>query len=178
MTPGGVPSKAINVSLFDEMHEASVMYLLFDCCGSRVWVRNMIEHRPYVTLARLLQEADAVWNALRPDDWLEAFRAHPRIGEARAVGQSVVSARMSEAEQSAFAMSDAAERAEFAQLNAMYEERFGHIFIVCASGMSAVEIEAQLRTRLTNPPEQELRVAAEEQRRITRLRLERALEDG
>ena len=178
MTPAGVPSKAITVSLFDEMHEASVMYLLFDCCGSRVWVRNMIEHRPYGTLDRVLQGADTEWNALRPDDWLEAFRAHPRIGEARAVGQSVVSARMSASEQSAFAKSDAVERAQFAQLNLMYEERFGHIFIVCASGMSAMEIETQLRSRLTNPPEQELRVAAEEQRKITRQRLERALEEG
>ena len=178
MSPSGPPSKAISISLFDEMHEASVMHLLFDCCGSRMWVRNMIEHRPYVTLERLLQEADVVWNALRPDDWLEAFRAHPRIGEARAVGQSVVSARMSEAEQAAFAESNAAERAEFAQLNAMYEERFSHIFIICASGLSAVEVEARLRARLTNAPEQELRVAAEEQRSITRLRLESALEDG
>lgn len=178
MTTGGASDAKMPVSLLDEMHDASAGVLLLDACGSKEWVRHMLGRRPFVTLARVLEAADEEWNTLRPDDWLEAFSAHPRIGQGRISGQSAASARMSQSEQSAFAKSDTAARLNMSQLNAEYEKRFGHIFIVCAAGLTAAEIEAQLRSRLTNPPEHELRVAAEEQRKITRLRLERELEEG
>lgn len=177
MSPDRLPTRAISVELIDEMHEASAAVLLFDCCGSHEWVRRMVEGRPFGTVARAVALADKVWGDLRPNDWLEAFRAHPRIGEGRVAGQSRESARMSESEQSAFTGSASSARAEMAALNTEYEKRFGHIFIVSAAGLTAAEIEAQLRSRITNPPEHELRVAAEEQRKITRLRLERALEN-
>lgn len=177
MTGSASPAQRISVRDFDDMHDVSAATLLLDCCGSREWVRRLVARRPFVTMQPLLDAADDEWRALRPDDWLEAFRAHPRIGEQRAAGQSRESARMSETEQSAFARSGEAARAGMAALNAEYEERFGHIFIICAAGLSAAGIEAQLRSRLTNPPEHELRIAAEEQRKITRLRIERLLED-
>jgi OHCU decarboxylase len=107
---------------------------------------------------------------------MEAFRAHPRIGEKRAHGQSDEAAAMSTSEQSAFERTSAG-RETMRALNEEYEKRFGHLFIVCASGLAAAEIETQVRSRMTNSPEQEVRVAAEEQRKITRLRLERMLED-
>lgn len=174
---GAAPAR-MPVSLLDEMHEASAGVLLLDACGSREWVRRMIDRRPFVTLSRVFEAADEEWGKLQPEDWLEAFRAHPRIGQGRIAGQSAASARMSESEQSAFVASDTPDRAGISRLNDEYAQRFGYIFIVCATGRTAAEIEAQLRSRITNPPEHELRVAAEEQRRITRLRLERGLEEG
>lgn len=119
--------------------------------------------RPFESRDVLLAGADEVWNSLGPDDWREAFAAHPRIGE-RATGAAAD-------EQSG--MHDAADnvRAELAQVNAEYERRFGYIYIVCATGKSATEMLDLAKQRLDNDPESELKVAAEEQRKITRIRL-------
>ena len=140
------------------------------CCGSRAWALTMAARRPYVDLESVLENADAVWSELAPADWLEAFAAHPRIGESggRAPGSS-------EREQGQVMGADAETLAALAAENRRYEARFGHVFLISASGRSAGEVLEALRQRLGNEPAVEVRVAAGEQRKITRLRLERML---
>jgi 5-hydroxyisourate hydrolase / 2-oxo-4-hydroxy-4-carboxy-5-ureidoimidazoline decarboxylase len=132
----------------------------------------MESRRPYRDIAELLETADRVWWSLTPADWREAFAAHPRIGEKKQ-DQEDRSRRWSEEEQSGAAGAREAVLADLAEANRIYEERFGYIFIVCATGKSAEEMLALLRARLKNDPETEVRIAAEEQRKITRLRLEK-----
>ncbi|MBC7789640.1 MAG: 2-oxo-4-hydroxy-4-carboxy-5-ureidoimidazoline decarboxylase [Anaerolineae bacterium] len=149
---------------------------LGSCCGSTAWARRVASRRPFGDASELYAIADEVWWNLTPNDWLEAFRAHPRIGER--VGeapQSHEAKAWSDTEQSGVHAAPGAIRGVLAQANAEYHERFGYIFIVCATGKSGEEMLAMLRVRLGNDPDTELRVAAEEQSRITRLRLEKLL---
>jgi allantoicase len=141
---------------------------LLACCGSREWAFRVAASRPFATAEELAGVADKVWEALGPADWLEAFAAHPRIGERSTSSWSTQ-------EQAGVGGAEAAVLAALAEGNRAYEARFGHVFLVCASGRAAAELLAELRGRLGNDPGAELRVAAEEQRKITRLRLERLL---
>jgi 2-oxo-4-hydroxy-4-carboxy-5-ureidoimidazoline decarboxylase len=143
------------------------------CCGSSRWVEGMLARRPFASSDALHAAADEVWRGLAPDDYLEAFAHHPRIGHkappARAAATSAWSAE--EQARAAAGPSDTAEALRV--LNETYAVRFGYIFIICATGKSADEILAALRARLHNDPQAELRVAAAEQARITHLRLEK-----
>jgi OHCU decarboxylase len=140
--------------------------LLQSCCGSLEWVRRMVERRPFQSEAAALDAGDRVWKSLFPRDWLEAFRAHPRIGDPAVTGRAG-------GEQAGTRSAPEATLSELARANRLYEERFGHIYIVCASGLSAEEMLDLCRRRLHNDRETELAVAAEEQGKITRLRLGR-----
>jgi len=150
---------------------------LLKCCGSVRWAARVAARRPYASAEELLGEADRVWWGLSSDDWLEAFRAHPKIGERKAEAHVSEEARAwSEREQSGAAGASGETRAALAEANRVYEEKFGFIFIVCATGKTAGEMLASLEARLHNDREAELRVAAKEQRLITRLRLRKLLE--
>lgn len=147
---------------------------LVACCGSRTWARGIVARRPFVDEAALLQASDEIWLALRPADWMEAFRSHPRIGESGAEQTSGDRSRAwSAQEQSAVAGGADAVKLALAEANRDYEQRFGHIFIVCATGQSGGQILEILRQRLHNDASTELREAAEQQRQITRIRLQR-----
>lgn len=148
---------------------------LLTCCGSRAWAREVTAGRPYPDAETLLSTSDWVWSRLVPDDWLEAFAQHPRIGERAAATTSGTERRWSEGEQARAQQSASSVLAQLASANAKYEDRFGHVFLICATGKSADEILANARERLHNDRERELRVAAEEQRRITHLRLRKLL---
>jgi allantoicase len=151
---------------------------LLACCASRAWAAGVAAARPFGDATTLAAAADEVWTRLGPDDWLEAFAAHPRIGAgARAAGGPPGSA-WSTGEQAGVAGADPAVLEELVEGNRAYEERFGHVFLVCATGRSAASLLAALRERLGNDPATELRVAAEEQRKITRLRLEKLFRPG
>ena len=146
------------------------------CCGSNNWARRMVAECPFMNLNQLLDSADRVWWSLDPRDWLEAFQSHPKIGEKKAAAATAAEAqRWSEDEQSGTRNSAAETMAALAQLNRVYEEKFGYIFIVRASGKSSEEMLAILRGRLENPAGQELQIAAAEQAKITRLRLKKLL---
>jgi OHCU decarboxylase len=149
------------------MDERSAEAQLLSCCGSRAWARCMAAARPFADSTAVLDRADAVWSQLTAQDWLEAFRAHPRIGDAGAL-------RL-EPEQSGARSAGDSLLAALAEGNRLYEARFGHIFLIRAAGRDAAEMLANLHARLGNDPATELRVAAEQQREITRLRLERLL---
>jgi 2-oxo-4-hydroxy-4-carboxy-5-ureidoimidazoline decarboxylase len=146
--------------------------LLFTCCGSTRWVDRMLKRRPFGGLTRLLSASEDCWRALAPDDWREAFSHHPKIGD-RDLSQARFAAtrHLSEAEQAGVAGAPAAVIRDLADANRDYEARFGYVFIICATGRSAEEVLANLRSRLTNDPAAELRIAAAEQARITALRL-------
>jgi OHCU decarboxylase len=151
---------------------------LLTCCGSREWARRVAACRPYADAADLMEHGDAVWWALREDDWREAFRSHPRIGERRAdAGQTEREKAWSAGEQAGMDAAAGETQQALADGNREYEERFGFIYIVCATGKSADEMLGQLQQRISNDPATELRAAAEEQRKITRLRLEKLLAD-
>ncbi|MGI9075912.1 MAG: 2-oxo-4-hydroxy-4-carboxy-5-ureidoimidazoline decarboxylase [Gemmatimonadaceae bacterium] len=149
---------------------------LGSCCGSMAWARRVASRRPFGDANELYAVADEVWWNLTQNDWQEAFRAHPRIGE-RVADALLPSASMSwsDMEQSGVRAAPGDVRGMFGQANAEYEERFGYIFIVCATGKRAQEMLAMLRVRLGNNAEAELRVAATEQSKITRLRLEKLI---
>ena len=158
--------------LASELAEAEFL----TCCGSTRWARTMAGARPFQSIDELLAKADSVWWSLEEEDWLEAFRAHPKIGEKKApTAQSEQARNWSAAEQSGTAAADAKVRSALADGNLEYEQRFGFIYSVCASGKSSEEMLTILRERLRNDREAELRNAAEEQRKITRLRLEKLL---
>ena len=132
--------------------------------------------RPFADLAEFLKTADKIWWSLNEQDWLEAFRAHPKIGEKKAAAPQTEQARSwSAQEQAGTRKASADTMSALAAANEAYEQRFGFIFIVCATGKSAAEMLTMLQERLANDRPTELRVAADEQRKITRLRLEKLL---
>ncbi|HKA37035.1 MAG TPA: 2-oxo-4-hydroxy-4-carboxy-5-ureidoimidazoline decarboxylase [Thermoanaerobaculia bacterium] len=149
----------------NSMPAADAARELLAACGSREWARRMAAARPFCSESDLLDAAERTWITLDREDWLEAFAAHPKIG-GPASGQAA-------REQSGAAGASAETLHGLAAANREYEERFGRIFIVCASGKSAEEMLDLCRRRLHNDPREELAVAADEQRKITRLRLER-----
>jgi 5-hydroxyisourate hydrolase / 2-oxo-4-hydroxy-4-carboxy-5-ureidoimidazoline decarboxylase len=155
------------------LDEESAARTLLRCCGSSRWAQAMVRARPFPSVAAMMDLGDAVWVSLDAADWFEAFAAHPRIGEApTGVDASVTrSARWEGEEQSVARLADADARRRLAEGNGQYEARFGYIFIVCASGKSVEQMLEMLEARLKNDPHEELRIAAEEQRQITRLRL-------
>jgi allantoicase len=139
---------------------------LLACCASREWARKMAKRQPYASAEEMLEKADRTWWELGPHDWLQAFAAHPRIGESSA---DATASR----EQSGVEGAEAETLARLAAGNRGYEQRFGYIYIVCATGKTAAELLSILEARLNNHPDVELRVAAEHQRQIMRLRLEK-----
>ena len=164
---------ALNAMPADDARRA-----LMACCASRRWAEAMTAARPFADLAALHDTADRIWRELGSTDWLEAFAAHPRIGERAAATAGAHATAWSEREQSRAASADASILAELAQLNRDYEAQFGHVYLVCATGRSAADLLADARNRMHNDAGTELAVAAEEQRQITRLRLARLLEEA
>jgi OHCU decarboxylase len=139
---------------------------LFSCFASRKWAQLVAEGWPYPDLESLLGAADRAWAELEPSDWAEALAGHPRIGE-----RGGSSPAASEREQSGVRLAAGRTLDALAAENRLYEARFGHVFLIAAAGKSAEEILAALRERMENDPVTEARVAAEEQRKIARLRL-------
>ncbi len=138
------------------------------CCGSKRWAKLMTKARPFVSHDVLSATAERLWWSLDAADWLEAFAAHPRIGDRPTSAWS--------AEEQSTAASPADDvRGRLVRGNQQYELTFGYTFLVCATGQSAVELLAVLERRLDGRPADELQVAAAEQRKITSLRLGKLL---
>ena len=164
-------------SLLDHWHglpHAMAVLDILPCNGSHAWAETLSEGRPYNSAEALLRSADEVWRSLPVEDWQEAFASHPRIGEKHAVPATAKSLAWSAGEQSA-AGDLHSDGAALAEGNRRYEERFGRVFLVCATGKSAAEMLAILGARLGNDDATERQEAAEQQRRITQLRLRKWL---
>lgn len=138
--------------------------LLRRCCASERWASAIAARRPFGSDAALLSAADEVWWDLDPDDWREAFAAHPRIGERTGGAWSAE-------EQAGMDEAPAHLEVEIREGNRTYEAKFGHVFLVCATGLSAGEMATVLARRLDHDPATELRIAAAEQAKITNLRI-------
>ena len=149
---------------------------LMSCCGSHRWALSVATLRPFKDEEALFTIADFIWTKMQEPDWMEAFRAHPRIGERKPVEASPQSKEWSSQEQGAVHESEAEILAALAEGNKRYEEQLSFTYIVCATGKSAEEMLAILQTRLANDRHTELRGAAEQQRQITQIRLRKWLQ--
>ena len=167
-----------DVATFDRMPSSEAALLLRACCGATRWVDGMLARRPVGAIRALLAAADEVWATLGPADWREAFDHHPRLGEARsAVAQDERARAWSSGEQAGIRDAASDVRTSLAAANAAYEARFGFICIICATALGASELLTLTEERMANEPEEELPIAAEEQRKITRLRLLKLFHD-
>jgi OHCU decarboxylase len=149
---------------------------ILPCCGSKRWAHEMVVRRPFKDEAALMAASDETWRSLNEADWIEAFNSHPRIGESKGQGGTRSSDAWSRQEQEKVTETGDAVKIALAEGNHTYEEKFGRIFIVCATGKSAPEILEILQRRLRNDVVTELREAAEQQRQITQLRLKKWLQ--
>lgn len=167
----------MSIDELNALDAAGLTDALTRCCGASRWVAGMAARRPYASLATLVAAADAIESELGREDWLEAFGHHPRIGDISSLRAKFADTKAwASSEQSGTASASEAVLQGLAEGNQAYEERFGYIFIVCATGKSAAEMLALLKARLGNDPDKEWRVAAAEQAKITRLRLEKLLQ--
>ena len=161
---------------WNSIEEREAQNEIRSCCGSTRWAAEMTMRRPFRDEAQLFAAADRVWAEGDEVDWLEAFRSHPKIGEARAALETgTKAAGWSKEEQKDVALAEVAIKARLADANRSYKDKFGFIFIVCATGKSAAEILSVLESRLENGREIELRNAEQEQRKIMQLRLRKWL---
>lgn len=143
------------------------------CCGATAWVENILAIFPVADVETLMLEAAVQWNKLSEADWREAFTHHPKIGgDVAALREKFAStSTWVEGEQAAVKQASQATLEALAAGNAEYEQKFGYIFIVCATGKTANEMLVLLQARLPNKPEAEIKIAMSEQDKITRLRL-------
>ncbi|MEQ1675236.1 MAG: 2-oxo-4-hydroxy-4-carboxy-5-ureidoimidazoline decarboxylase [Chitinophagaceae bacterium] len=162
---------------FNILPKEQLIEELTRCCGSAAWVNKMLPFIPADDMVELLEDAEAQWYECSPDDWKEAFSHHPRIGDVESLTKKFAStAQWASGEQSGVAAASGKTIEELAEGNRLYEEKFGYIFIVCATGKSAEEMLSLLQARLPNTPAAEIEIAAEEQNKITKLRLQKLLE--
>ena len=159
------------LAVWNEADEVTATEAMLACCAARRWAQAMVALRPYGSVESLSLTADKVWSTMEEPDWLEAFAAHPRIGERKAAAAKTVASIWSQQEQSSASAATDQVLANLAEDNARYEQRFGFTYIVCATGKSAEEMLAILERRLNNDRGTELREAAEQQRQITQIRL-------
>lgn len=164
---------------FNALSPREALEALARCCGARAWAERMSAARPFMDREALFKTAERVWFDLRPEDWLEAFSRHPKIGDKETLREKFAStAAWAKGEQKGAETASEEILEGLAAGNKAYENMFGHIFIVCATGKSAGEMLANLNSRLGNSPALELRIAAAEQGKITRIRLEKLLKES
>jgi len=164
---GAAPDTRLDA--FNRMDAAAAVETLIACCASRAWAQRVAAGRPYATASALLAESDAALAALTEADLDQALAGHPRIGERPAAAHNPASTR----EQSGLSGASQQVLADLAEGNREYEARFGHVYLVCASGRGADELLGVLRQRLRNDPVTERAVMRGELGAINRLRLER-----
>jgi len=167
-------NELVNIEPLNSWSEHDARERFHRCCGSSRWSDIMARARPYESEAALIATAEIAWTGLSEGDWLEAFAAHPKIGDTAALkARFAATAVWSANEQAGVGGAAESTLTELAELNDRYESRFGYIFIVCATGKTAGEMLAIVRERLHNSPDEEIRIAAAEQWKITRIRLEK-----
>ena len=150
---------------------------LTNCCGSSAWVYKMLPFFPADDLVELLEDAEEQWFKCSEEDWKEAFAHHPKIGDIDSVKKKFTGlAQWASGEQSGVSTASPKTIEALAEGNKKYEDKFGYIFIVCATGKSAEEMLEILGSRLSNDPKDEMEIAGDEQNKITKLRLEKLLD--
>ncbi len=162
----------MDLKSINELNDNDATEVFRRCCGSDAWVKGMTGARPFVSDEALAEQADRSFTSLTRADWMDAFAAHPKIGDITSLKKKYsVTKNWAESEQAgAQGISDAVAE-DLSARNEQYFQKFGYIFIVCATGKSAEEMLTMLKQRLNNDAETELPIAAEEQKKITHLRL-------
>jgi OHCU decarboxylase len=155
---------------FNDLAQADAENVLYGCLANRTWAARVAAGRPFEHVESLLAMADIASAEFSEREWMDAFAAHPRIGERGGDAPAT-----SDGEQRRVMHASHETLAALDAENRRYEERFGHVFLIAASGRGAEEILGELRRRMSNDPVTELQEAAREQRRIARLRLEKVL---
>lgn len=163
-------TEEIGLAAWNALPDDAAEQALRDCCASERWVEAVAEQRPYATPEQVYAAAKRILAGLDEGDIDQALAAHPRIGD-RPTGAD------SSREQAGVATASMDIKAELAVANRAYEERFGHVYLVCATGKDADELLAILRSRLTNDPETERQVMRAELAKINRIRLGRLVGD-
>jgi 2-oxo-4-hydroxy-4-carboxy-5-ureidoimidazoline decarboxylase len=149
---------------------------LLTCCGSENWANRLLNKFPFKSSEDLIAASDSSWNECGKSDWLEAFNHHPKIGDLKSLEEKFSSTKAwASGEQASVNAANQEVLLELSTGNQLYEEKFGFIFIVCATGKSAEEMLSLLRARINNSREQELFNARDEQNKITHLRLKKLI---
>ncbi|WP_089107145.1 2-oxo-4-hydroxy-4-carboxy-5-ureidoimidazoline decarboxylase [Streptomyces hyaluromycini] len=156
---------------FNELEERAALAALHEACASTAWARRLLAARPYATPEALYTASDAAMAELSTADLAQAMAGHPPIG--RPKPGDPTSAR----EQSGMAGAGDGLKAEMLELNLAYQERFGHVFLICATGRSGEEMRDAVKERIGNPPEQEREIVRTELGKINRIRLARLVEE-
>ncbi|MCP4989540.1 MAG: 2-oxo-4-hydroxy-4-carboxy-5-ureidoimidazoline decarboxylase [Colwellia sp.] len=163
----------------NKLPEADASHTFMQCCTSSTWVKKMVKTRPFIDVQAMKQAADNAWIGLSVSDYLEAFEGHPKIGDVSSLRAKYANTKeLAGNEQGLVKEANDAVLEVLSQGNSDYEEKFGFIFIVCATGKSAKEMSDLLQARLPNNKAQELINAAEEQRKIFQLRIDKAFEQS
>ena len=166
----------MTIASFDHLEPGAKKTLLLQCCGSSAWAEKMIAMPPVEDLIDLFEDAEEKWYECSEKDWKEAFMHHPKIGDITALRKKFSSDKFAADEQQSINQASEETLELLAKANDLYEKKFGYIFIVCATGKSADEMLEILNARLANTPEEEIRIAMDEQNKITKLRLEKLFE--
>ncbi len=154
--------------------EAAAQFNL--CCGATNWIKIMNQSRPFQNKNEVYQQAESIWLSLSSEDWLEAFTHHPKIGDIDSLRKKFQNTKsISKNEQSGVNNATESTLKNLAESNQLYEDKFGFIFIVCATGKSSDEMLALIKMRLNNNAKIEMQNAAKEQNKITQLRLKTLL---
>ena len=162
----------MTIADYDHLEASEKRFLLFQCCGSQKWVDKMIGLPPAEDLIDLFEDAEEMWYKCNEDDWKEAFSHHPMIGDIDSLRKKFSTDQFAEREQASINDSSEKTLRALAEGNHLYQQKFGYIFIVFATGKSAEEMLDLLNSRLNNDPEEEIKVAMEEQNKITQNRLQ------
>jgi 2-oxo-4-hydroxy-4-carboxy-5-ureidoimidazoline decarboxylase len=171
-----VGSGAERLTWFNELSARAAHQALLECCSAPRWAEQMAAARPYASAQEAIRQSGAIVAALTVTDLAEALAGHPRIGERPDAGDGrTQTAGWSRREQSGVNADDPETRQALARGNLEYEQRFGHIYLVCASGRTGKELLDVLRGRLQNKPEDEWQVVRTELQKINALRLQRIL---
>ena len=167
----------MTISELNSVPAKDIAPFLKKCCGAEKWVTNMISQRPYSSIENLLSQATNLWDALSNEDWMEAFEHHPQIGDLNSLKEKFPNtSSLAAAEQQGTTQATESVLQQLSDYNAQYFDKFGFIFIICATGKSAAEMLDSLKARLNNPLEEEIQRAAKEQIKITCLRLKKLIQ--
>ncbi|MFD2934283.1 2-oxo-4-hydroxy-4-carboxy-5-ureidoimidazoline decarboxylase [Spirosoma flavum] len=166
----------MTLSELNQLPDAQLKETLFTCCGSSSWINKLAKIFPVESKEMLFEQSDISWFACSESDWREAFTHHPKIGDINSLREKFANTKVwAEGEQSGVSVSSQQVLEDLSAGNRRYEEKFGYIFIVCATGKSAEEMLEILTARLPNSPEDEILIAMQEQNKIAKIRLEKLL---
>lgn len=164
----------MTIQEFNDLPLQQLKNEFFKCCGSSSWVEKMIASKPFSDLEDLMMKADRAWTSTNEIDLLESFSHHPKIGDLKSLEKKFASTKaLAGSEQAAVQSASQTTIEQLAEGNMLYENKFGFIFIVCATGKSADEMLSLLKKRINNDRSTELKIAAGEQQKIIQLRIQK-----